>query len=342
MDRREDMVTGLLATWLIVGLFLDGWAHNTRPVLETFFTPWHAVFYSGFAAVALWVAVSVRHRHVAGACWRAAIPAGYGAAVVGLALFLASGAGDMAWHMAFGIERDEAALLSPTHLGLFSGAFLVVTAPLRSRWADAALGRSQPWRELGPAILSVGLAGSLTAFILQNFSPIRENLISKAAGQQGNLFHLDFVANRALEHVVASYLLATLFLFGPLLFLVRRWDLPAGVVFVLLASQAALLQALRGFEDTGLVVLALLGALLAEGLARVMRPSPGRLGRLRAFAGLAPAVFWGVVFTGVALHDHGLGYRAEIWGGALVWTSLAMLGLTLLMFPPPLPRRTDA
>ena len=41
----------VFATWLIVGIFVDGWAHNNdKP--ETFFTPWHALFYSGFLATA--------------------------------------------------------------------------------------------------------------------------------------------------------------------------------------------------------------------------------------------------------------------------------------------------
>jgi hypothetical protein len=37
--------------------------------------------------------------------------------------------GDLSWHLAFGIERDIAALLSPTHLGLFTGAFLTSAWP---------------------------------------------------------------------------------------------------------------------------------------------------------------------------------------------------------------------
>ncbi|MGH2358015.1 MAG: hypothetical protein ACRDGJ_08370, partial [Candidatus Limnocylindria bacterium] len=141
MGWREDLVTAALAAWLVVGLFVDGWAHNTRPLLETFFTPWHAVFYSGFAALATWVGWSVSRRRRPGLSWRAAVPPGYGLAVVGLGLFLASGVGDMAWHLVFGIEQDIDALLSQTHLGLFLGALLAVTAPLRSAWADPASDR---------------------------------------------------------------------------------------------------------------------------------------------------------------------------------------------------------
>jgi hypothetical protein len=30
MARRDDLVAVLLSGWLIIGLFIDGWAHNTR------------------------------------------------------------------------------------------------------------------------------------------------------------------------------------------------------------------------------------------------------------------------------------------------------------------------
>jgi hypothetical protein len=55
MSSRVDAVTMLLGTWLLVGLVVDGWAHNNLQALESFFTPWHALFYSGVAATAVWV-----------------------------------------------------------------------------------------------------------------------------------------------------------------------------------------------------------------------------------------------------------------------------------------------
>jgi hypothetical protein len=55
-NERTDLITVLLGTWLMLGLFLDGYAHtNFIDELESFLTPWHAVFYSGFIATALWV-----------------------------------------------------------------------------------------------------------------------------------------------------------------------------------------------------------------------------------------------------------------------------------------------
>ena len=38
----RDMVTELLGLWLLLAVFLDGWAHLNVPGLETFFTPLHA------------------------------------------------------------------------------------------------------------------------------------------------------------------------------------------------------------------------------------------------------------------------------------------------------------
>src|SRR2546429_10016537 len=83
---RANLVTVLLGAWFTVGLFLDAWAHNNVPKLETFFTPWHAVFYSGFAATAAWIAWTCRGALRSGRLDPGAIPRGSGlsaAAAVG-------------------------------------------------------------------------------------------------------------------------------------------------------------------------------------------------------------------------------------------------------------------
>ena len=59
-SARDDLVTTMFGIWLILGLFTDGWAHLNLPGLETFFTPWHGVLYSGFVAGALWLGVLAR------------------------------------------------------------------------------------------------------------------------------------------------------------------------------------------------------------------------------------------------------------------------------------------
>ena len=105
-----DAVTMLLGTWLLVGLVVDGWAHNNLQALETFFTPWHALFYSGFVATAAWVLATAARARQPSRSGLAAFPAGYGLAVVGVVVFGVGGAGDMTWHSIFGIEQDVEAL----------------------------------------------------------------------------------------------------------------------------------------------------------------------------------------------------------------------------------------
>ena len=338
---RADLVTAVLAAWLLGGLFLDGWAHNTRPLLESFFTPWHAVFYSGFAAAAGWIGWSVWTRRAAAGSWRRSVPPGYGLGLAGAAIFLVSGVGDMAWHLAFGIERDIAALLSPSHLGLFLGAFLVVTTPLRSAWADPALGRAAGFVRLLPALLSLALAGTLAAFMFQYLHPVDENVVSigreLALRADYTPFQSEQVRRLGIQAGVSGFVISTALLFGPVLFLLRRWRPPAGAAALLLGVQCVAMQAQTGFADAGLAVLGLLGAAAVEGLLAVLRPSPLRRWRLRAFCAAAPVAFWAVYFGGVGVHDGGLGWKAEVWGGTLVWSGLTLLALATVMFPPAVP-----
>lgn len=75
---RTDVVTTVLSVWFVLGLFLDAYHHANLPDLETFFTPWHAVFYSGFAATAGWVLWTVGRQAQQGRRGMAAVPIGYG------------------------------------------------------------------------------------------------------------------------------------------------------------------------------------------------------------------------------------------------------------------------
>ena len=139
-QARPQAIGGLTFDWLMVGLstiflsglYLDGWAHNHGKVDQSFFTPWHAFFYAGFALTALVLLATGAVNWRRGYTRRAALPAGYGLALLGSAVFAAGGVGDLIWHTLFGIEEDFEALVSPTHLMLGVGLALIVSAPLRA------------------------------------------------------------------------------------------------------------------------------------------------------------------------------------------------------------------
>src|SRR5690606_7802824 len=120
----------------MVGLMLDAWAHNNRSDLETFFTLWHAVFYTGFVAVGGWIAWCARAGIRDGRWVPSVMPRGYAAATVALVGFAVAGFGDFLWHKIFGIEQSIDILFSPTHLGLALAMMIIVTAPVRSFLAD--------------------------------------------------------------------------------------------------------------------------------------------------------------------------------------------------------------
>ncbi|WP_284754898.1 hypothetical protein [Arthrobacter sp. efr-133-R2A-120] len=323
----EDVITLAAGIWLLTGTYVDGWAHNNLRDLETFLTPWHAILYSGFAACAVWIAALTWRRHAPGTRWTEAIPAGYGAAAAGVALFLISGAADFAWHSVFGIEQGIKALFSPSHLGLATGGFLILGAPFSAAWHSP----ERSWPRLAPAVVSAMLSGMVAAFILQEFAIFaRHGLIqtySSAAGAQ------PAVTNPTSSSIIvslASFFVSTAVLFLPVLLLSLRWRLHPAVSAAMALLPSIALQIMVALRDAWLVPAALVGAVLVGVLWAVARPEPDRHARLMTAMGLSPVVFWAPYFAGVALHDGALSFSPEIWGGTLAWSGLEMLALAVL------------
>ncbi|NUP73336.1 MAG: hypothetical protein HOQ07_01580 [Sinomonas sp.] len=323
----EDLITLAAGVWLLTGTYVDGWAHNNLPDLETFFTPWHAILYSGFAACALWIAALAWRRHAPGQRWTEAIPAGYGAAAAGVILFLVSGVADFAWHSVFGIEQSIKALFSPSHLGLAMGGFLILGAPFSAAWHSP--GRS--WPRLATAAVSAMLAGMVAAFILQEFAVFaRHGLIQTYIGAAGIQPAVTSPTSSSIIVSLGSFFVSTAALFMPVLLLSLRWRLPAAVTAAVVLVPSVALQIMVAVRDPWLVPVALIGSVLVGLVWVAVRPAPDRPRRLIAALGLSPAVFWAPYFAGVALHDGALSFPPEIWAGTLVWTGLEMLALAVL------------
>jgi hypothetical protein len=136
---------------------------------------------------------------------------------------------------------------------------------------------------------------------------------------------------------VAGIILATVFLLGPVLYLLRRWDLPAGGILLVAGPQFVLLQALSGFADPGLAVLGVAATLAVELLRWPMHPTATAPARLRLFCATAPVALWAVWLGGIALRDGGLGWEPEVWSGALFWSGASLLALAVLTVPAQVP-----
>lgn len=324
----EDVITLGAGVWLLTGTYVDGWAHNNLPDLETFFTPWHAILYSGFAACAIWIGLLILRRHAAGTSWTAAIPAGYGAAAAGIALFLVSGVADLAWHSVVGIEQSIKALFSPSHLGLATGGFLILSAPFAAAWHSSA---NRRWPALAPAVVSAMLCGMVGMFILQEFAVFaRHGLVQTYGGLSAGSKAVAAPTSSSIIVALGSFLVSTAALFVPTLLLALRWRLHALVPAALAFIPSAALQAMVAFRDPWLIPVAGVGAALVGAAWLALRPAPGRTAHLLGAVALCPVVFWGPYFAGVALRDGALSFSPEIWGGILVWTGIEMLALGAL------------
>lgn len=328
--RVRDLVTMLGGGWLVFGLFLDGWAHLNIGGPDTFFTPWHAVLYSGFAAVAAWSAVVVWRSRRPGVPLTSTIPHGYGLTVVGVGVFGVGGGLDLLWHQLLGIEVAIDALVSPPHLVLAAGGALVLATGARTgRIRQAADGR---WDV--PALVSVVLTAALAAFFLiytsafagsaaiREFVPVPHG---EPGHEQGEL---------PVMLGMAGYVVTTILLTVPLLYLLgTRARPPLVTVTALVATLAWLSTGLVGFPPAavGGAIGATVGAVLAD-TVRAMIPPEVVTRWLPAVLGATVALVWSGHLAGLALAD-GVRWPVALWTGALLLSSGLAAGLAAILRP---------
>ena len=306
-ERRDEAAVAVFGTWMLIGLFLDGWAHQVNKP-ETFFSPWHLLLYSGFVAAVAWFAIDGIRRGTGGTPpdrWMTA----------GLVLFVTGAVGDGIWHEIFGIEVDLEALLSPTHLLLFIGGFLMVTMPVRAALADTdevRLGWPAWWPQAISLTLSTALVGFFTMY---------------ASAFDGVGSHVDpsVLAEEMQAYGVASILLTNLLLLAPTTFVLRRWDPPVGTIVVLFSGVAVLMTGLLGFRNIELVLAPLAGAVAVEVLRRSLP--------LLATAAISSAILWAAYFLVVEVTE-GVQWTVELWAGAIVLAAASSAALVAIARSP--------
>ena len=333
LSRRDDLLTIVLGQWLMLGLAIDGWAHHTQPGVESFFTPWHGVLYTGYAACAAWTIWLILRARRAGFIGAAAIPRGYLPGVVGVIIFGLSGIGDLIWHETIGIEQNRKASLSPSHLLLFLGIVLIVSSPFRAAWAsDDPRDDAPDLRRFLPALLSLSgataIAGAMTIW-LWGLVYLRDGAAANAA-----LAPAALAATNDLD--LATVLITTAILLAPVLLLLLRWRPPFGTVSLLFGIVTGILCAVSGFRQPADVAVAVVVGLLADLFIHRYDPSSARPAHFRALATGAPIALWSGHFA-VSHLGGGIGWPPEYWTGITLLAGLTGLGLSVAFQPPALP-----
>ncbi|NUM43064.1 MAG: hypothetical protein HUU38_00045 [Anaerolineales bacterium] len=304
-----DWAQVVLQLLFLGGLFVDGWAHFHGKVDDSFFTRWHAMFYGSFglcAGVLIGTMVVNRARGYLG---RAMLPTGYDLTLLGTVVFAGGGVADMFWHIAFGIEQDTEALLSPSHLLLAAGMFLTMSGPLRAAWSRR--GTHAPFS----AILSLSLTLTGVTFITSYANPI-----------------VDFYFNGT--EMVTAIMLTTALTMGFVLLAMRRWTLKPGSLTVLFTLNAAFMSVLQ--DQYPLILAWFAAGVLADGLYAFLRPEVKTPVRVRWFAFWVPVSLFGAYFL-TLFWAGDLHWRIHTWGGGIVLAGVVGLFLSYLLVPPAVP-----
>ncbi|MEO6836401.1 MAG: hypothetical protein ABI231_10915 [Candidatus Tumulicola sp.] len=327
-----DYAVGLCGVWVSSGFFLDAWAHGHVPV-ESFFTPYHGVFYSGMLAMLVLIAAFVLRNRRRGYGWAESIPRPYRLALVGVPIFLGAAGGDMMWHRLLGLEEGVDALLSPTHQVIGLGIFFLASGPIRSVLADRERSTSLV-RQL-PLVL--GLA---TWLILAHFGTAYA--FDPGAGRTDAPppiapFTPDYLTALSIGYYKISIgvlivILQSAIVSGFALWLVSRIRLFPGMltIFYVIGTVPA---AAAFTNQTSLLAVTVAQALVTGVVADVLiarwDPQPENPSRFRWFAAIVPMTYILAYLLGTLATD-GLWWDWNIALGAWIWSGVCGFALSLV------------
>lgn len=326
---RFHWIYTFLGSWLITGLYLDGFVHHNFPeVVDSFFSPWHAYLYAAFFALGVFLASYLAKNLRSGFPLSRALPKGYGLAALGVPLFLAGGIGDMLWHEIFGFEENVEALLSPTHLLLAASGFLLVSGVFRAAWTRVDEEALSGWRRLAPVLLSATFMLSVLTFFSEyaHALTLPESFVRKPIA--------GFVHYRDVQ-ALAAVLIPTVLSSGIVLLIIRTWRLPFGAISLLLTGNNLIMAGFHARDLVGFTPI--LGVIVLAGLAAdilylILRPSPTRVAAFRLFAFLVPVFTYGLFFV-TLIATKGLWWSIHMWAGVIVQAGIVGLLVSWLLLP---------
>jgi hypothetical protein len=306
------------SAWLLGGLYWDGWAHGYG-LPDSFWTIWHAGFYSGYVAVAAVLFGAIAMARPSALTWQAAIPRGYGWATAGAVLFAFGGVFDAIWHTLFGIETSTDALLSPSHLMLGTGIALMVTGPLRASWSGETRGGL---RDQLPAVLSLTALFSLFTFFSQFAGPYA-GIIGQGPRPSGSTLEKTLLGMYLFSGLTVGFALVAL----------RNRTLPPGALTVMLGVNGIAMILMRGHTAANLQALfvgvAVVAGIAGDVIVWRLEPTAERVNATRAFAFLLPVAYFTIYLAAVVVFL-GSGWTIHSLTGTVLLSGLIGLLLSVL------------
>lgn len=321
-----DWSIALASIWLSGGIFIDAW-HHFHETIETFFEPGHAVLYAGLLASYVFTGIAVFVFRRRGYATRSALPPGYELTVAGLFVTMIGGTLDMVKHQFWGFEGGFDALVSPSHLVIGAGMFLIMTGPIRSAFLRTPMPRTLGGQM--PMILAAASMMELlhwgTQFIFHSNAELMNAPVTPTSMPH------DVLTLLSIEYYkqgigLLSVLIQSAMLAGFALFVLRRISLaPGGLVALLLVGNVFIAGAQANYPGqfwdafAASVAAGICGELIAVG--------PQTVSELRwsTFAFAVPAVYWIVLLGVLALTMGGLWWAPDIIAGSILYAGFTGL-----------------
>jgi hypothetical protein len=351
-----DIFVLAFGLWWLGGLFIDAFAHISGVVDDTFFTPWHAIWYSGATAYGAYIFYAILPEEGLWSLVRnplktlREVSPEHRPGVYGIILFGLSGFSDMIWHETLGVETSVDILLSPTHIGLFIGLMMAVTAPMWSAWADKKSGRDGLKSQI---LIIFGLGAAWVATVLITlYANIWFEPLQAFCYDGGGTYCLSETYDLALTYGMRALLVQAGVSSVMVLFFIRRWMPARGSLFILFLFPATAIWVYSEFNNA-LLFMGIVWAIVVELILPILRR-----GLKRMFVSLV-AASQVVVFTaswwwrseqwttntywleGTNLHVLPFGWTIHATIGAIVMCTIIGLIASIVAFPPPIPALGD-
>lgn len=320
-----DLSIGAVGLMLAAGFSADGWAH-LHVAVESFFTPYHAIFYTAMVIGSIILIIAaIRNRSLGYHGFP--LPSAYRLPLYGIPLFFAGGVLDLIWHSIFGVEERVEAVTSPTHMLIVLGIFLATSAPIRSA-LEAPL-------ELRTLISQLPVVFSLATWLefvhlgtAYAFDPAAARIY---APPNGILYSADLFTNVTMVSYktgagIAIVILQTFILLTAVLWFVTRFRPRPGALTTLLLLGNCMMAA--SISNGTPLLITYVAMSLAAGIAgdiliaRSQNVTPIAIG--------VPLVYYGTYFA-VTAATGGTWFSPPLIGGALGWSALVGLALTFVV-----------
>lgn len=332
-SARFDWLMAIASLWCSGGILLDAWWHFHSTV-ETFFEPAHGLLYAGLLASYVFTGITAYRFHRAGYPWKRALPPGYDTTVLGLAVFLAGGILDMIKHTLWGFEQGFNALLSPTHLTIGAGMFLIIAGPIRS----AIVREDRPRTLIAqlPMLFALGSMMELihwgTQFIFLSEAERMNAPLDPALFPHDTFTLLSLLYDKQgiglLSVMVQSLLLA-----GAACFIARRLVLAPGALAILFVT-GNIFIALAHSNYAAQFAAVMLASLVAGALGDLIRARPAASqARWYASAFVIPASYWTVMLAVLAAGMGGIWWSPDVISGSIVIAGAAGIFMAVLTTP---------